>query len=251
MKTVALTPSSRPAQATACPWLPALAASTPVARSASPRVISLLTAPRTLNEPVRWRFSAFRHTVRPTRRESALLVWTGVTRAWPAMRSRAASMSARVGRSNSKHLLEDLTNSRQRVEAARLHVVEQPAQLRIVEYGQLEMAARASGGNLEDLARKVRTAPTLELTVDLEPRAMLGDLLPQRLDALTTHRLGEPARGAPALMRPEREHLAHLVQHRFRQRVIHLVDRDHVRNLHDPRLQRLDRVAGAGHQCEH
>ncbi len=34
---------------------------------------SLLTAPRTLNEPVRCRFSAFRHTVRPTRRESESL----------------------------------------------------------------------------------------------------------------------------------------------------------------------------------
>src|SRR5207342_2009045 len=141
MKMVAAIPASRAAQATAWPWLPALAARTPAERSASPSVINLLTAPRTLNEPVRCRFSAFRHTVRPTRRERALLVCTGVTRAWPAMRSRAASMSARVGRSNSEHLLEDLTNSRQRVEAAGLHVVEQAPQLRIVAHGQLEMAA--------------------------------------------------------------------------------------------------------------
>jgi len=30
--------------------------------------------------------------------------------------------------------------------------------------------------------------------------------------------------------------------------VIHLVDRDHIGDLHDSRLQRLDRVARAGHQ---
>ncbi len=57
---VAPTPASRAAQATACAWLPALAATTPAARWASPSVDSLLTAPRILNEPVRWRFSAFR-----------------------------------------------------------------------------------------------------------------------------------------------------------------------------------------------
>jgi hypothetical protein len=39
--------------------------------------------------------------------------------------------------------------------------------------------------------------------------------------------------------------------HRLRRRVIHLVDRDHVWDLHDPGLQRLDRVARAGHQYEH
>jgi hypothetical protein len=49
--------------------LPALAATTPQARSASLIVSSLLTAPRTLNDPVRWRFSAFSQTRRPVRRE--------------------------------------------------------------------------------------------------------------------------------------------------------------------------------------
>jgi len=78
-----------------------------------------------LNEPVRCRFSAFRQTVRPTRRDSESLACTGVTQAWPAMRSRAASMSVRVGRSNPEHLLEDLTNGGQGVEPALLHVVEQ------------------------------------------------------------------------------------------------------------------------------
>ena len=72
MKTVARMSSSRAAQATAWPWFPALAATTPAARSALPSPVSLLTAPRILNEPVRWRFSAFSQTGRPTRRESVL-----------------------------------------------------------------------------------------------------------------------------------------------------------------------------------
>ena len=66
---VAGAPSSRAAHATAWPWLPALAATTPAARSSVERVESLLTAPRILKEPVRWRFSAFRRTSRPQRRE--------------------------------------------------------------------------------------------------------------------------------------------------------------------------------------
>ena len=70
MKTVAAMPASRAAHATAWPWLPALAATTPAARSSSLSVAIVLTAPRILNAPVRWRFSAFSWTVRPARRES-------------------------------------------------------------------------------------------------------------------------------------------------------------------------------------
>ena len=47
----------------------ALAATTPAVRSASERSAIRLTAPRILNAPVRWRFSAFSRTVRPVRRE--------------------------------------------------------------------------------------------------------------------------------------------------------------------------------------
>ena len=48
----------------------------------------------------------------------------------------------------------------------------------------------------------------------------------------------------------ERQDRPHLVQHRLRSGVIALVDRDHVRDLHDPRLERLHRVARPGHQHE-
>src|SRR4051794_26302943 len=254
MKTVAPIPSSRAAQATACPWLPALAAITPAARWSSSSVESLLTAPRTLNAPVRCRFSAFSVTRRPTRRESESEPYTGVTRAYPAMRSRAALMSVRVGLvvvANAKHLLEDLTNRGQRIEPACLHVVQEPPQLRIVLDGVLQVASCPRRGDLEHLLREVRASPALELALCLEPGAVLRDLLPERADALTAHRLGQDDRRLPPLVGPEGENLPYLGQHRLRERVIHLVDRDHVGDLHDPCLQRLDRVARARHQRQH
>ena len=53
MKIVAAIPASRAAQATAWPWLPALAATTPARRSPAESVAIVLYAPRILNEPVR------------------------------------------------------------------------------------------------------------------------------------------------------------------------------------------------------
>ena len=97
MKMVASTPASRAAQATACPWLPALAVTTPAARSSGPSVETRLTAPRILKDPVRCRFSAFSHTGRPESRLSVSEEETGVTRAMPSRRCCAASMSASVG----------------------------------------------------------------------------------------------------------------------------------------------------------
>ena len=73
MKIVALIRASRAAHATAWPWLPALAATTPARRSSSASVAIVLYAPRILNEPVRWRFSALRKTWRPLRREKVSL----------------------------------------------------------------------------------------------------------------------------------------------------------------------------------
>ncbi len=60
MTTVAEAPSSPAANATPCAWFPALAATTPRARSASDIRAILVYAPRTLNDPVRWRFSHLR-----------------------------------------------------------------------------------------------------------------------------------------------------------------------------------------------
>src|SRR5262245_39240550 len=118
MKIVAGIPASRAAQATACPWFPALAATTPARRSVSPRVAIVLKAPLILNDPVRWRFSSFRKTGRPDRREKVSLGYSGVSRATPASRSRAASTSAIVGAIDLEHLLEYLPHGTQRVELA-------------------------------------------------------------------------------------------------------------------------------------
>src|SRR2546423_14982411 len=98
------------------------------------------------------------------------------------MRSRAASMSGSVGRSNVEHPLEDLTNGRERVEPARLHLVEQPPQLGVVPHCRLEMPPRARRGDLEHLLREIRPPPPFELAVRLEPRAVLGDPLSQLLE---------------------------------------------------------------------
>ena len=49
----------------------------------------------------------------------------------------------------------------------------------------------------------------------------------------------------------ERQHAADLAHHRVGQGMVGLVDHDHVGDLHHPGLQRLDRVARAGHQHQH
>src|SRR5688500_1227180 len=135
MKTVAAIPASRAAHATAWPWLPALAAITPAARSAALSEAIVFTAPRILKAPVRCRFSALSWTVRPHRRERVSDPKTGVTCAIPAIRARAASSSLSVGAvrvANAVDLVQDLTHGRERVELPALHLVQQPPQLGVV-----------------------------------------------------------------------------------------------------------------------
>ena len=64
-----VTPRTRAAAARLWAWLPADAATTPAAQPRSPRAASLAAAPRSLNEPVRCRFSALRATTPPARSE--------------------------------------------------------------------------------------------------------------------------------------------------------------------------------------
>src|SRR3954452_16031039 len=96
MNTIALVPSRSAASATPCAWLPALAATTPAARSAGVSREIRTYAPRILNDPARWRFSHLSATGPPTRSDSGRDVSTGVSRATSPRSSRAASMSARV-----------------------------------------------------------------------------------------------------------------------------------------------------------
>ncbi len=80
--TVASTPNVRAARATPRPWFPADAAITlrrPPGSSAS--AASRAAAPRSLNEPVRCRFSSFSQTSAPVRRPSDGAGTSGVTRA--------------------------------------------------------------------------------------------------------------------------------------------------------------------------
>src|SRR5689334_16162922 len=143
MKIVASIPASRAAQATACPWLPALAATTPALRSDSLSDPILLTAPRILNEPVRCSVSAFRCTGRPVMRPKVSDAYSGVTRTpLPARRERAASTSASVGAvsvAKLEHLVHDLLNRCQGVQFSLLHLVEEPAELGIVLDGALDL----------------------------------------------------------------------------------------------------------------
>ena len=94
MKTVAEVPSSCAASATPCAWLPALAATTPSARSPADNRAIRLYAPRILNDPVRCRFSHFRYTGPPTWAPSTRLFSSGVCRTTPDSSFRAARTSS-------------------------------------------------------------------------------------------------------------------------------------------------------------
>src|SRR5262245_17465091 len=183
MKIVASIPASRAAQATAWPWLPALAATTPALRSVSLREPILLTAPRILNEPVRCSVSAFSCTGRPVMRPKVSEAYRGVTRTpLPARRSRAASTSASVGAvsvAKFEHLVHDLLHRCQGVQFSLLYLVQQATQLRIALDGALEMSLRARRGDREHLACEVPPAALLEAAVLLEMGPVLLDLLPE------------------------------------------------------------------------
>ncbi len=92
-------PSSRDAHATACAWLPAEIVITPRLFSSSPSADSVLRTPRTLNEPVRWKSSAFRCASAPSRSESVAERSSGVrwTRPWMTRCARSTSSSETIG----------------------------------------------------------------------------------------------------------------------------------------------------------
>src|SRR5262245_46392019 len=209
MKIVASIPASRAAQATAWPWLPALAATTPALRSVSLREPILLTAPRILNEPVRCSVSAFSCTGRPVMRPKVSEAYRGVTRTpLPARRSRAASTSASVGAvsvAKFEHLVHDLLHRCQGVQFSLLHLVEEPPQLGIAFHRALEMRLRARRRDREHLTREVPPTAFLERSALLEMGAVLLDLLPELRHAVVRRRLGEHDRRPPGPVLVERE----------------------------------------------
>src|SRR5581483_9022321 len=103
MTTRQSTPSLAAAYATACAWFPADQVTTPRAFSSSPSERSFASTPRGLNEPVFWKSSALRKARTPRRPPSAADEKVGVRCSRPAIASRAARTSARVGSSATMH----------------------------------------------------------------------------------------------------------------------------------------------------
>ena len=82
--------------ASAWAWLPAEAAITPFLHPSWPSASSFAATPRTLNDPVRCRFSAFNATVPPARSENVRVESIGVRRATVSTAARAALTSRAV-----------------------------------------------------------------------------------------------------------------------------------------------------------
>src|ERR1041385_5077588 len=78
VKMVGLSPAFGAGEATPCAWFPAEAATTPALRSAAVKWWTLLSAPRTLKEPVRWKFSSLRCTSAPVICDRLLERFVGV-----------------------------------------------------------------------------------------------------------------------------------------------------------------------------
>src|SRR5215217_7500088 len=100
----------------------------------------------------------------------------------PAIRVRARSTSASVGPCsvfNSEHLLHDLANGAQGIELAPLHLVEQPAQLRVVFDRPFEMRLRARRRDGEHLTGEIPPPALVEPTVLLEELTVPDDLVPE------------------------------------------------------------------------
>src|SRR6202521_264644 len=94
---VAGMPRSRAAAATPCAWLPDEKATTPSPRASGGMRDMRLKAPRNLNDPVRWKISAFISTRLPVRRAGAVLATSGVRIATSVSTFAASSTSAAVG----------------------------------------------------------------------------------------------------------------------------------------------------------
>src|SRR6266851_2536278 len=96
MTIVACTPDSWAATATPWPWLPAEAAITPRFRASSGRVRMRLSAPRSLYEPVRCRFSYLSQTRPPHSSENVRDSQHGVRCTRPSRRLAASWISWRL-----------------------------------------------------------------------------------------------------------------------------------------------------------
>ena len=252
MKIVAGMPSSRAAQATAWPWLPALAATTPAARSAGVSVASLLTAPRILNEPVRWRFSALSADRRPVSRAERLRVVDGrharvladplpggldVSERRFGLRRQCGTPCGgsrgprSAGRARGAAPRRGAAGARRRLT---LHFPD--AGGRVPRRPNTPRPRGCARG-----APRARRRPR-DAALCAGDRCQSSSTPSPRSASVST--IGGGCRPRASICRTSVVVVA-------RERMVALVDRDHVRDLHDPGLERLDRVARAGHQHEH
>ena len=255
MKIVASTPASRAAHATAWPWLPALAATTPALRSSSVSVSSLFVGAADLERAgalERLRLQVHRaadHAAeglgRVERRHAHALAGDPRARRLDVSECRVLSPSpslktfsmisrTAVSGSNSRCW----TSSRRRRSSGSSSTARSRWVLARAE-------ATANTSRARFLRRRSARSPSSSRNARCPSTLAHRSATPSSVDGL-----GEDDRRLPGALLVEREDRAHLVQHRLGRRVILLVDGDHVGDLHDPRLQRLDRVAGAGHQDE-
>jgi hypothetical protein len=117
--------------------------------------------------------------------------------------------------------------------------------LGVLAHRRFQAPAQARRGQREHLVHQVPSATLGQGALALDVRTVLGQRLRQLFHALAVGRLGRENGYVPVGLRPELKDSPDLAEHRVGQRVIGLVDDDHVGDLHDPRLQRLDRVARA------
>ena len=194
-------------------------------------------------------------TTRPARPPIVPDESTGVTRETPSRRSRAATRSASTGRCHD-------VASRRTADATRSAAVSGSTSRRCTEATSSASAeSSAIARSISPRARAVAAATTSPARL---PRRRCSSspsaASASRRSTIALHSLSMPSPrrasvrtigGPPGRVGIEGDHSTNVVLQRLRPRLIHLVDRDHVRDLHDPGLQRLHRVSRARHQDEH
>ena len=229
----------------------------PAARRSGSRLESLVYAPRTLNEPVRCRFSALRDTGRPDEPRERLgrEDRRDARDSRRAARVRARSQEVRV-RSPSPSWIRNTFSSisRTAVSGSSSRACTSASSRR----SSAIVGDRLARGDGSPDSTRPRT-PRARDSRDAAPRAVRSRSRNARCSSIFSHSSGtcsprtasvRTIGGFHSRLAVESEDRAHLVQHRLRGGIVHLVDRDHVGDLHDPGLQRLHRVAGAGHEDE-
>src|SRR5215218_2771741 len=144
----------------------------------------------------------------------------------------------------------DLTHRGKRIQLAPLDALQDGAELAVVLDGGCEVRPGARRADGDHLCGEVRRASPLQAPGLDEVRSVRLNRNPELVHALAPRRLGQDDRRVPIAVGVEGQDGANLVRHRLRGGMVAFVHGDDVGDLHDPRLERLDRVARPGHQDE-